>query len=66
LINILYLLAGTPAQMDPDSTIVFWVITAGCNNRVALHYAIIHNYGSHSYQNIIVDGTAMNYGVVTN
>jgi hypothetical protein len=31
-----------------------------------MHYAIIHNYGSHSYQNIIVDGTAVNYGVVTN
>jgi hypothetical protein len=49
-----------------DSTIVFWLLQPGCNNRVALHYAIIHNYGSHSYQNIIVDGTAVNYGVVTN
>jgi hypothetical protein len=53
--------------MDPDSTIVFWVITApAATIELLLHYAIIHNYGSHSYQNIIVDGTAVNYGVVTN
>jgi hypothetical protein len=43
--------------MDPDSTIVFWVITApAATIELLLHYAIIHNYGS--YQNIIVDGTA--------